>query len=78
MRFEPQDGFARGALIVCRARLIAGHASTLSLIPGALHGGAGAANDNIPPVLVSLIAGEAQGQRSYSDDELLMIFAEAA
>jgi hypothetical protein len=78
MRFEPQDAVARGALIVCRARLIAGHASTLSLFPGAAHGNAEAANDNLPPVLVSLVAGEAQGQRSYSDDELLMIFAEAA
>jgi hypothetical protein len=78
MRVEPQDAVARGALIVCRARLIAGHASTLSLFPGMAHGSADAANDNLPPVLVSLIAGEAQGQRSYSDSELLMIFAEAA
>lgn len=72
-----KDAQANGAVIRCRATLAAGRASTVSLLAGQASGHANAANDNLD-IAVQLIPGTATGQRSYSDDELFVIFAEAA
>jgi hypothetical protein len=73
-----EDAVAYGDLLVCRARLLSGRVTTVSLLAGSATGDAvAAANDNIEAV-ARLIPGTAAGERNFADEELLMIFAEAA
>ena len=73
-----EDAVAYGDLLVCRARILPGRVTAVSLLAGRATGGAVAAgNDNIEAV-ARLIPGTAAGERNFADEELLMIFAEAA
>jgi hypothetical protein len=72
-----EDAVAHGETLTCFGRIIAGQAATVSLFAGEAFGDAIAGNDNLEAVAL-LIPGTATGERNYSDDELLMIFAEAA
>jgi hypothetical protein len=72
-----KDAVAYGRTLTCFARIVAGHVSTVSLLAGEAFGDATAGNDNLEAAAL-LIPGTATGERNFADDELLMIFAEAA
>ena len=72
-----EDAVAYGDVLSVRARLIAGRASTVSVLAGNAVADAVAGGAHLE-VAVHLIPGRAAGELNYADDELLMIFAEAA
>ena len=76
--FEPrEDAIAYGDTLRVRVRLIVGQASTLSLLAGKAAGDA-VADGTLLEVAAQILSGTAAGELNYADDELLMIFAEAA
>ena len=72
-----KDAVAYGDVLSVCARLIVGQASTTSVLAGNAAGN-GVAKGGHLKVATQILPGTATGERSYSDDELLMIFAEAA
>ena len=77
-RLEPrEDAVANGITLTVRARLVAGQASTVSLLAGEPTGDA-VADGAFVEVAAQILPGMAAGELNYADDELLMIFAEAA
>lgn len=75
---EPrEDAVAHGETLTCFTRIAAGRSSTVSLLAGEAFGDAVAANDNLQ-AFAQILPGTATGERNFTDDELLMIFAEAA
>lgn len=66
------DAQARGRTVVCKVTLLAGRASSASLLAGKA---AGSASARARPMLIKTVlsAGNATGERNWSDDELLIL-----
>jgi hypothetical protein len=78
-RFEPVrvDGQARGVRLIVRASLLPGKASADALAPGVFLQDANA-KPSIVVAFASLEPGQAFGEINLSDEEILMLLAEAA